>query len=229
MPEPDREPSPRPAAGAANEVSTSSQHRSDHVDELAAPSHPFEPLFTLLANSTTNTTIHPRIHYLFSDDDPSILAHASAADDPSHRPIVVDLAPAPSNDSSRWSISWASSLSPDFAVTSSQVAIQHAEGDSEADGGALMLRLEGVEREPVEFIPDSLPASGSGALGREDVEGMVEDFRRRMGTLRKVVDEGAKRRETVARQEEMIHHDMAETGGAEGGRNDSKEEQKEGE
>lgn len=65
-----------------------------------------------------------------------------------------------------------------------------------------MLRVEGVEREPVEMRPDSLPSSGSGAIGGEDVDVLADDFRRRMGVLKKVVDEGEKRRALVGQEQQ---------------------------
>ncbi|KAF7561848.1 hypothetical protein G7046_g2296 [Stylonectria norvegica] len=186
MPGTDREPSP-PAA-AAGEL-----HDDESPDIASPPLPPFEPVFTLLTNTTSNTTVHPRIHYLFADDDPSILT-TPAVDDPSHRAVIVDLAAAPADAPGRWAVSWASSLSGDFAVTAAGVAVQQNEGEA----GALMLRVEGVEREPVDLKPESLPSSGSGALGREDVEGLAEEFKRRMGVLKKVVGEGERRRDVVA-------------------------------
>ncbi|CAM1504354.1 Fc.00g019450.m01.CDS01 [Cosmosporella sp. VM-42] len=189
MPGTDREPSPQ-ASAAEQELRQEAQ-----LEEIPQP---FEPLFALLTNTTTNTTVHPRIHYLFSDDDPSILPIPTTAD-LSHRALIVDLAPAQPENPGRWSVSWASSLSQDFAVTSSNISLQQNEGD---DGG-LMLRVEGVEREPVEMRGDSLPNSqGSGALGREDVESLAEEFRRRMVVLKKVVGEGGRRREVLGQEEE---------------------------
>ncbi|KAJ4003280.1 hypothetical protein NW752_012226 [Fusarium irregulare] len=170
---------------------------SPSVEKVEPDMPSFEPLFTLLTNSTTNTTVHPRIHYLFSDDDHSILS--TPVQDPSQRALVVDLAPAPEGSASRWAVSWASSLTPDFAVTESSVAVQQSEGD---ETGGAMLRVEGVEREPVEARPDSLPGSGSGAIGGEDVDVLAEDFKRRMGVLKKVVDEGERRRAAMGQQEE---------------------------
>ncbi|KAF4970512.1 hypothetical protein FSARC_2480 [Fusarium sarcochroum] len=205
----DRDPSPPGAATTASipepdlELSHGQPASTEENDAVEAPMPPFEPLFTLLTNSTTNTTVHPRIHYLFSDDDPSILA--TSTEDPSHRALVVDLAPAPEGASSRWDVSWAASLTPDFAVTESSVAVQQSEGDESGGAGALMLRVEGVEREPVEIRSDSLPSSGSGAIGGEDVDVLAEDFRRRMGVLKKVVDEGEKRRVVVEQHEEGDH------------------------
>lgn len=198
----DRDPSPQITASglapAAELLHEQQQQQPEDEAPLEPPMPPFEPLFALLTNSTTNTTVHPRIHYLFSDDDPSVLA-SPAVD----RALVVDLVPAPEGDSSRWAVSWAASLTPEFAVTKSNVAVQQSEGDDDArNGGALMLRVEGVEREPVEMRPDSLPSSGSGAIGGEDVDVLAEDFRRRMGVLKKVVDEGEKRRALVGQEHE---------------------------
>lgn len=184
----DREPSP-PQGSAEQELQGSEAHAEE------APSPPFEPLFALLTNTTTNATVHPQIHYLFSDDDPSILT-APANPDPSHRTLIVDLAPAPPANPIRWSVQWASSLSQDFAVTASGISLQQ----NETDDGGLMLKVEGVEREPVDVRGDSLPSSGSGALGREDVEGLAEEFKRRMGVLKKVVAEGERRRDVLDRE-----------------------------
>ncbi|KAF4990949.1 hypothetical protein FGRMN_8140 [Fusarium graminum] len=214
----DRDPSPADAAIATStqgpdldlshdQTTTAATTTAEDNEPVETPMPPFEPLFTLLTNSTTNTTVHPHIHYLFSDDDPSILT--ASAEDPSHRALVVDLAPAPEGDPSRWAVSWASSLTPDFAVTNSSVAVQQSEGDENGGAGALMLRVEGVEREPVEMRSDSLPNSGSGALGGEDVDVLAEDFRRRMGVLKKVVEEGEKRRVLLGQHEES-HEEVDE-------------------
>lgn len=65
-----------------------------------------------------------------------------------------------------------------------------------AEDKSTMLRLEGVERDPpCASRPGSPPGSGSGAtLGKEDVEALAEEFRRRFAVLRKVVGESEKRR-----------------------------------
>ncbi|KAM0489341.1 hypothetical protein ACHAP7_000400 [Fusarium lateritium] len=210
----DRDPSPADAATATSAQGPELELSHDQAiveenthDETPMP--PFEPLFTLLTNSTTNTTVHPRVHYLFSDDDPSILA--TSTEDPSHRALIVDLAPAPEGDPSRWAVSWAASLTPDFAVTDSSVAVQQSEGDESGGAGALMLRVEGVEPEYVEMRSDSLPNSGSGAIGGEDVDVLAEDFRRRMEVLKKVVDEGEKRRLVIG-QDKETHHEGEDEG-----------------
>ncbi|KAH0489236.1 hypothetical protein TgHK011_009676 [Trichoderma gracile] len=198
-----------PPTTTAAAAAAAADHESD-----SASFPPFEPIFTLLTNTTTNTTVHPRVHYLFSDDDASAIFTAPQTD-PLHRALVVDLAP-PSEPNGKWSVSWASSLTPDFAVTSSQLSLQQhgsgAAGAAGADNGnenaattSVMLRVEGVEREPVGSRPNSLPASGSGIVGRENVEQLVEEFRRRMGVLKKVVEEGERRKEAMARMNEGVH------------------------
>ncbi|KZZ93822.1 hypothetical protein AAL_05538 [Moelleriella libera RCEF 2490] len=176
--------------------------RKEAADAVAASSSlaveiPLEPLFTLLTNTTTGSTMHPRVQYLFSDDDASMLC--TTGQDAEQRAVVVDLHPSP--DNTRWCVSWASSLSPDFALTGSNITTrqQHADDDDDDDRHAT-LRLEGVERES---LPDIDAASGGGSLRssasgasaeREDVDALADDFRRRMGVLRKVVAEGEKRR-----------------------------------
>lgn len=150
-----------------------------------APPPAFEPLFTLVDNATTNTTIHPRVHYIFSDDDDASMLRAAPS-----RSLIVDLSgpssrPGGEEGGEPWAVSHASSLSGDFAVTATSLARQ--------GGETPMLRIEGVEREPVEVRPESLPGSQSGVVGREDVEGLVDDFRRRMGVLRTVVGEADRR------------------------------------
>lgn len=163
---------------------------------------PFEPVFALLTNNTTNTTVHPRVHYVFSDEDVAPLDAASDGD-PSHRPIVVDLVPNEANDG--WKVSWASSLSPDFAVTATELSKQQqGSGDAEADPstGTLMLHIDGVTREPIDtrFDPDnSQPTSGSasGAIGKDEAENLADEFRRRMAGMKTVVDAGQQRRVAV--------------------------------
>ncbi|KAL6801126.1 hypothetical protein GGI42DRAFT_325720 [Trichoderma sp. SZMC 28013] len=181
----------------------------DAHDDADLP--PFEPIFTLLTNNTTNTTVHPRVHYLFSDDDASAVLTAPQTD-PLHRALVVDLAP-PAAPNGKWTVSWASSLTPNFAVTASQLSLQqHGGNDAEAGSTSAVLRVEGVEREAVASRPNSLPSSGSGVVGRENVEQLTDEFRRRMGVLKKVVDEGERRREALSRLSEgrVQHLDQGE-------------------
>ncbi|KAG5974857.1 hypothetical protein E4U56_004130 [Claviceps arundinis] len=200
------------------QTSTQQQHTDEMTNPPPLPPPPLEPFFTLLTNTTTGTTIHPRVQYLFSDDDlsalvtnqpPSSSLSASSSLPPSTRPLIVDLVPTPDNTS--WTVSWASSLTPEFALTSSCITIQpdsnnsyndednketHTAAAAAAEDKSTMLRLEGVERDPpCASRPGSPPGSGSGAtLGKEDVEALAEEFRRRFAVLRKVVGESEKRR-----------------------------------
>lgn len=223
---PQDQPSPAPQAShslPSYDPDTAATHEDEQSDDSPQspsqpsqdPHPPFDPVFTLLTNTTTNATTHPRVHYIFSDDDPSLLPSA-IADDPSRRALLIDLLPSqPSASASRtpaWRVSWAASLSPDFALTSSRIS-EHENGSSGVD---VMLRLEGVEREPVELKrvaggggdgEGSDEEAGSRGIEKgdmEDKEALVEDFRRRMGVLQKVVDEAAKREAVVApyREEE---------------------------
>ena len=212
---PAAEPAPTTSPGGDDEQPPAAEDQPNNP----AAHPPFEPLFTLLTNTSTNTTIHPRVHYLFSDDDPSMLTSAVAAatstttstDNPRDRALIVDLAPSP--DASGWSVSWASSLSPDFAVTSAQLQTQQEQQQQPDDPTHKqdqqrqqqqqqqqgMLRLEGVEREPADTR--RTPADST-ASGEEDVEALMEDFRRRMGVLGRVVGEGERRGLALRRQQE---------------------------
>ncbi|KAK8927562.1 hypothetical protein H634G_05179 [Metarhizium anisopliae BRIP 53293] len=206
MSEKDPEPSPpvpdtavSPSTGLPDPETRSIQHSAEPAPPPPpVPPPAFEPLFTLVTNASTGATMHPRVQYLFSDDDASILSHPN--DDPNHRAMLVDLAPT---EASTWSVQWASSLSPDFAITASQLSVQRSDDASEGDT-SMMLRLEGVEREPLDAgggsRPNSLPSSGSGTIGRENVDALADEFKRRMGVLKKVVAEGEKRRDILERQ-----------------------------
>ncbi|ROV95906.1 hypothetical protein VSDG_05143 [Cytospora chrysosperma] len=105
-PIPDRQPSPgvqppplslpTPVAEASNnpieaeplppvhEEDEQLQHQHEHGHHQLLPElqpqqpPPFQPLFTLVTDSTTRATHHPRVHYIFSDDDPEILTEALA-------------------------------------------------------------------------------------------------------------------------------------------------------
>ncbi|KAG5980795.1 hypothetical protein E4U43_006701 [Claviceps pusilla] len=205
------------------------QDTSDMTTPAPPPPPPLEPFFTLVTNTTSATTIHPRVQYLFSDDDLSAITanqlSSSSLPSSSTRSLVVDLIPTPDNTS--WSVSWASSLSPDFALTSSCITVQPDGGggggnnSDDNDNGKdvhkdslATLRLEGVERDPPDASRSagtgtgtgSLPSSGSGtALGREDVDALADEFRRRIAVLRKVVGESEKRRMIIEEAEAQSH------------------------
>ncbi|TQV98499.1 chitinase 18-3 [Cordyceps javanica] len=237
-----------PAAAPADEhaAASSSSQVGQPPPPRPPPPLPFEPLFALLTNTTTGATVHPRVHYLFSDDDASIPTDDAAADAAAeHRSLVVDLTPTPAHDA--WSVAYASSLGPEFAVTAAALSKQQSEGSStttsssaaepntggSSGGGggtghaaALMLHVEGVSRDPVDLrasaeavnsaasLRSSASGGGGGGAGREDLETLADDFRRRMGILKKVVGEGEKRRAAVAQQHDDHDHDHDHDGNA---------------
>ncbi|KFH46432.1 hypothetical protein ACRE_026920 [Hapsidospora chrysogenum ATCC 11550] len=124
---PAAEPAPTTSPGGDDEQPPAAEDQPNNP----AAHPPFEPLFTLLTNTSTNTTIHPRVHYLFSDDDPSMLTSAVAA------------------------------------ATSTTTST-----DNPRDRALI------------------------------DVEALMEDFRRRMGVLGRVVGEGERRGLALRRQQE---------------------------
>ncbi len=220
---PEQDETVQPSTNAAESSETAAATEApdlaptQQTSSSSPPPPPFEPLFTLLTNASTNTTIHPRVHYVFSDDDDSAILSAeqqrqqnrSGDEEQPRRALVVDLVPNADNDA--WAISCASSLSPAFAVTATDLAKQQSGGGAPVEGdngnGALMLRVEGVSREPMEIRPDaSLPSSGSGsgAVGTEDVESLAEEFRRRMGILKKVVGESEKRTGLIHQKQQEL-------------------------
>ncbi|KAH8161349.1 hypothetical protein CIB48_g6904 [Xylaria polymorpha] len=205
---------------------------------------PFAPVFTLVNNASTRSTHHPHVRYIFSDDDPDILTQALAdcehanADqsdsDPTlaNRAMILDLA---SNDDGGYSVAWASSLSPSWAVLSAQLSqisppssdAGHSSGSGAGDTGntkhnrsdRLMLRIEGVETgtpssstelrisdEASRQRPGSASGSGSGQRERErggegdDYVNTLDEFEKRMVTLRKVVNASEDRRKQLASQ-----------------------------
>ncbi|KAL2108205.1 hypothetical protein VUR80DRAFT_4124 [Thermomyces stellatus] len=150
------------------------------------------PLFTLVQNSTSKTTHHPHVHYIFADDDPELLTRALTASDPAApggaeatRSVLLDLAPGDDG----WQVSHASSLSADWAVVDAGLrTMEDAEGQ-EGGTGALMLRIEGVEGES-----GDVEASEGARDGKEEYEVLMEEFEKRMGVLRRVVGAGEARR-----------------------------------
>ncbi|KAI0422692.1 hypothetical protein F5X98DRAFT_101553 [Xylaria grammica] len=216
---------------------------ADHPPDTQRPRTPppFAPVFTLVNNASTRTTHHPHVRYIFSDDDPDILTQALAecehtyADEPgsesapANRAILLDLA---SNDDGRYSVSWASSLSPSWAVLNAQLSqISPPSSDAGHGSGAgdtgtdnsnrpdrLMLRIEGVETSAPSSSSElrisnethqrsgSTSGSGSGQRDRgsageiEDYASMLDEFDKRMATLRNVVNTSEDRRKKIAAQ-----------------------------
>ncbi|KAI0383539.1 hypothetical protein F5Y04DRAFT_27473 [Hypomontagnella monticulosa] len=207
---------------------------ASHDQDLDHDPPPFAPLFTLVNNTSTRTTHHPHVRYVFSDDDPDILTQALAELDPDinestsdpafspRRAMILDLAP---DSTGGYSIAWASSLSPSWAILDaqlSQISSPSSDGGSNngnegGDGGnrvdRLMLRIDGVETgglgsegelsgEASRQGSGTASGGGSGHHDRdreaEDYTNIVDKFERRMTTLRKIVDAGEERRRKIA-------------------------------
>lgn len=211
-------------ASSPSPTSPPRQQRHETPPEGNATEEPADPalpsLFTLVQNSTSKTTHHPHVHYIFADDDPEILTRALAASDPASggagptRSVLLDLAPGDDG----WSVSHAASLSADWAVVDASLRkMEDAEGQGEEGTGGLMLKIEGVEGER-----ENLEASQAGAKdGREEFAALAGEFERRMSVLRRVVAAGEARRraspeEEVEGEEPAKPRESPETGEAEG-------------
>ena len=100
----------------------------------------FEPIFTLITNTSDATTHHPQVRYIFSDDDPEVLTQALAECEASaskegldNRAMMLDLAP---DEKGGYKISSASSLSPSWAVLNaelSQISPPSSDGGNSGD------------------------------------------------------------------------------------------------
>jgi len=151
---------------------------------------PFQPLFTLL--TTSSQTHHPTVHYLFSNDPTDPLTTAaletlspSSSPSPStatqkERYLIIDL------DTPGTNVVVARSITPEWAVTSAEVgkAPTWGEGKEEAgegEGGALMLRIEGVEAAKG-------VNRGKGNETEVELEELVERYMRGLEGLRRVVE-----------------------------------------
>ncbi|WQF87551.1 hypothetical protein CDEST_12565 [Colletotrichum destructivum] len=157
-------PAPSPASPDADADADADAAAEGEPDaEPVAPKLDPAGFFTLVSNSTANSTHHPTVKYIFLDDDPDTLttalaAHHSAnqiptpsastskpgsakapASNPANRAVLIDVVPGADG---QWKVSSAASLSADFAVTDASIARQ--EGERE---GGLVLKIDGVENE----------------------------------------------------------------------------------
>lgn len=180
------------------------QHEPPQEDEPRdAPDARLPQLFTLVHNSTSKTTHHPHVHYIFADDDPEVLTRALTASDPAAsggtdttRSILLDIAQGDEG----WQVSHASSLSTDWAVVDAGLRpMEDAEGQEGAAGG-LMLRIEGVEGDSGNL--EASEGARDGRDGREEYGALVGEFERRMGVLRRVVGAGEARRKGLSERKD---------------------------
>ncbi|RYO76593.1 hypothetical protein DL766_005502 [Monosporascus sp. MC13-8B] len=135
------------------------------------------------------------------------------------RAVILDLA---TDNGGGYHVAWASSLSPSWAVLDAQlsrISPPSSDGGNENDGGGgtnssrpgrLMLRIEGLEGGGLGSESDSRHSQGSGNSGgsgiaqKDRVEGntevypaLIDEFEKRMVTLRKVVSASEERRQKV--------------------------------
>ncbi|OLL25030.1 hypothetical protein NEOLI_000136 [Neolecta irregularis DAH-3] len=130
----------------------------------------FRPPMIMFFNGKSSTPIYPRVHYIFSDDDPVSL-HDLKAHHIDSRPIILDF------DSTGRSIVSAQSLAEDWQLL--EVRIEEspswmpAEHVKATDGQ--IIRMDGISRENA--VPQDL-----------GVCEMVRIFNERNANLRKVID-----------------------------------------
>ena len=155
-----------------------------------APASPtFEPLFTLISSPHFLPHHHPKVHYIFSTDDPDgDLITAAAlqtlsvipplpAGTRAERYIIVDL------DSTGTRVVGAHSMANDWQIISADIGPAPSwEGES----GGKMLRIEGVDE-----------AQGEGEGGFVGLEGLLDVYGRRLEELRRVVEAAGDRRKLV--------------------------------
>ncbi|KAK3291828.1 uncharacterized protein B0H64DRAFT_435584 [Chaetomium fimeti] len=140
------------------------------------------------------------------------------------RGVLLDL--EPSTSGAGYEVAWASSLTADWAATSARVS-RMEEGGGGGGGGApvpglggnLVLKIEGVSLEPSAAATPSAASgpfgkasstseaemqSSGGSVGRgrpaaapEEYADLLQDFEKRMVTLRKVVEAGAARQRAL--------------------------------
>ncbi|KAL9034810.1 MAG: hypothetical protein Q9214_006875, partial [Letrouitia sp. 1 TL-2023] len=134
---------------------------------------------------------HPKTHYIFSSDSPDSHLLTSAAlssfpassDNPStphpnERYLILDL------DATGSKVVKASSMSPDWQITSAEILPAPTWEGEEEGGRGMMLRVEGIE------VGQEGEKEGKAEEGAEGMEVLVERFERRMGELRRVVEGG---------------------------------------
>ncbi|KAK4195258.1 hypothetical protein QBC40DRAFT_289350 [Triangularia verruculosa] len=223
---------PRPASAALSYGTPhdEQQHRppssSSPPQPQPTPQPAFSPPFALLTStshaSCRQTIHHPAVRYIFADDDPEILTaeltqyhqtKQSGSDDstgPGHRAIIIDMEQR--EDDHGFEVAWASSLSPDWAVTSANME------KMDGSGGGLVLKVEGVSLEPPTSLStgktqapegaDNMHSSGEGRTqskqkqsSSDEYAALVQDFEKRMAVLRRVAEVGAEREKIIREQD----------------------------
>lgn len=228
-------PTSRPSSSrhASTSITSEPQQPPPLPDESTIRARQFSPLFTLVTDTTgprPPRTHHPRVHYIFADDEddeafaaalasqglstPDTSSAASVRSHPGQSPrdraIVLDLVPR--QGEAGYDVKYVSSLGSDWAVTTATVGRMEGEGPVEGEG-PLMLRIEGVGIEPGGAAARA-QTEAEGRREHEDEAGeyapLIDEFETRMGVLRKVVTALDERSRVVAEKEaheEEVGHD----------------------
>lgn len=144
---------------------------------------------------------------VYADDDEGVGVASTTLD----RGVLLDM--EPTADGSGYEVAWASSLTPDWAATSATISRSEGGLGGAAPGLAsqLVLKIEGVSLEQLPSrppgktpTPEAEMHSSGGSTGKgrtapaaEDYADLLQDFEKRMSTLRKVVEAGAARQRAV--------------------------------
>jgi hypothetical protein len=171
---------------------------------------PFNPFFTLIHDTATSTTHHPRnVHYIFSDDDPSLLTTAclSALSPPSptasypdpSRILLLDL------DDSGASVTQAHSLSSSWQIVSTSLTPAPTWDESPSEphqslngGPGFMLKIAGTDGRQMGASQGMGVALGlgkgggkeEGAVTEVEFQALIGEFEARMKVLRTVAEAG---------------------------------------
>ncbi|KAL3419823.1 aspartic-type endopeptidase opsB 1 [Phlyctema vagabunda] len=221
-------PSPAPPASAAPEstnLTLSADKAHGTAEEAAAalvlgptptptPSQTLTPFFTLIHDTQTNNTIHPsQTHYLFSDDDTSLLSTTIAntvlqpsdpaegganAAAPNARILILDL-----NDAGT-AVTSAQSLSPEWQITRTEIGVAPSFEGGEGEG--ILLRIEGVGIQEERFDD----RDRDGLMGEEEMRGLVEGFEERMAVLRGLIGDEVDKEKGKEREKEKEKDDENE-------------------
>lgn len=173
----------------ANEDSSPDGQPPQENHSIAAVPPTFEPLFTLISSPQFQTPHHPKVHYIFSTDDPDgDLITAAALQTLSvipplpvgtrkERYIIVDL------DSTGTRVVGAHSMANDWQIISAEIGPAPS---WEGEGGGRMLKIEGV---------DEAQEENEGAF--VGLEGLMDIYGRKLEELRRVVEAGGDRGKLV--------------------------------
>jgi len=164
-PDENTSPDPQPVQATSASIYSPEPEHSDYppADEGSLlPPPTFNPLFTLVSDTTTGEFYHPSTYYVFSDDETAVDSVGAAAlhalETYSHdalskaargptdanteieeRYLIVDLA----GDAAR--VSEAQSLAPSWAVTAARISAAPMFGAQDnGQDGSMMLMIEGV-------------------------------------------------------------------------------------